>query len=201
MSKLMLLSLNNDPTEEMGTKHIGGQAKYVLEISKQLLFFGWEVDIYTIGSINKEVNEELVKYLNIYRFFRNEKKEYDYDISTQEIKHITHNILQYIKKEKKEYNMILACYWISGISGIEIKNKLKLPVVVSFASLGQYKKIVDTSEQIESRISYEKYITSHADKIIACSEVEKLDLINYYNVLESKIHVIPRGIDPRIFHP
>jgi len=201
MSRLLLLSLNNDPTEEFGSKHIGGQAKYVLEISKQLLFFGWEVDIYTIGSKNKEFHQELVKYLNVFRFFREKEKEYDYDISITEIKNITYDILQYIQKESSNYNMILACYWISGIAAVELKDNLQLPIVISFSSLGQYKKIIDNSQFIEDRISYEKHITNHADRIIASSETEKLDLIKYYDASESKIQVIPRGIDPRIFHP
>ncbi len=198
-SRLMLISLNNDPSLEFGSAHIGGQAKYVLELSKHLLIHNWDIDIYTIGNCNQEEKNNFLYGVCIYRFFRKNKIAYNYDITIDEINEISDNILTHIKKNNIVYDIILACYWISGLCALNIKNSL--PSVISFSSLGSFKQTIENNEYITNRIKYEKIIVEKIDKIIATSEVEKNELCNSYNADCNKISIIPRGIDPEVFFP
>jgi len=99
------------------------------------------------------------------------------------------------------YDIVLACYWLSGIVSLELRSLLRAKIVCSFCSLGYYKLATSPSHRLVRRFSIEKGIASRVDHIIACSATESDTLIRDYGVSPHKISIIPRGVDPDVFKP
>jgi len=201
MKQILILSLNNDPSSSPGTEHAGGQTKYILELTKNLLFSGYSVEIITIGQAGKTKREEFVPGAFVTRFNRKNGEPYGYDLQSSEIDVISREIASHIKEQHPEINLVLCCYWVSGRAGIMVRDELKCPLVITFCSLAGFKRTADSSLEVETRFKEERALGQKADAIIATNKPELQLLISEYQISKEKIHLIPRGIDTAMFHP
>jgi len=201
MKHILILSLNNDPSSFPGTEHAGGQTKYILELTKNLLFSGYSVEIITIGQAGQAKREEFVPGAFVTRFNRKNGEPYGYDIKSHEIDEISRQIATHIKIDHPDVNLVLCCYWVSGRAGSMVCDELKCPLVVTFCSLAGFKRTADSSHEVETRFKEEKALGQKADAVIATNEPELQILISEYQLPQEKVHLIPRGIDFSVFHP
>lgn len=201
MRNLLIISLNADPLKSLGTEHGGGQAKYILELGKNLVFEGWNIDVITIKNIGDSDIQSATECFNIYRFSLPDNKEYSYSINESDIDFLYESIKSFLIKKQCSYNLIFCCYWLSGIIGIKIKIDFFKNVLISFCSLGYFKKIgSNQTTNLDSRIEAEMMIAKDVDHIIATSNEEKKILTRIYKVTSNKITVIPRGVDLNVFY-
>lgn len=201
MCHILVISLNNDPISDLGTTHAGGQTKYVTELAKHLLFKNWNVDVLTIGSSHQQKIEEVVPGFRVFRTFRNGKIPYDYTVDAREVETSIPSIISLLEEQANNYVSILACYWLSAVAGVELSKRFEIPLHISFCSLGVFKKEVEDTSAIETRIMTEKRVGQFAMSIIATTRFEKKTLVEQYGINNNNIHVIPRGINPEVFHP
>ena len=200
MKKLLIISLNSDPILSYGTEHNGGQSKYILELGKNLVRKDWNIDIFTIKNSDGVLMESITEGFNIYRFPLPKGTNYSYNIEEKDIDFISMSIHNFININKKDYNIILCCYWLSGLVGMVLKKTLNKNTLISFCSLGFFKmQATGESSSLKRRIKYERIIAKELDHIIATSNEEKKILINEYLVDDKKITVIPRGIHSHNF--
>lgn len=202
MKSLIIISLNADPLKSFGSEHGGGQAKYILELGKNLVLEGWNIDVMTIKNNGYSEFQSVTEGFNVYRFSLPENNDYSYSITESDIEYLYEQIRCFLKKEKHNYNLIFCCYWLSGIIGVKIRNEIFKNVLISFCSLGYFKKIGsnNSTANLDLRIATEKKVANDVDHIIVTSNEERLTLINIYNVPTEKISVIPRGIDLNVFY-
>lgn len=113
-------------------------------------------------------------------------------------------MVQFISRAKREYTVILSCYWLSGIVGLNIKKAICKNLLISFCSLGVYKKNASANHlTLEKRILAEIMLSQKSDHIIATTQEEKKIIENEYNeykITGEKISVIPRGVDLNVFY-
>jgi len=196
MNRLMIISLNSDPILQYGTEHNGGQSKYVLELGKNLVREGWNIDVFTIKNSNSEDIVSITEGFTVYRFPLLNSQDYSYSVKEEDISEITNSITHFIRENKYEYNMVLCCYWLSGIIGLELKKELSKNTLITFCSLGYFKELTPDNCY---RIDKETYIAQNIDHIIATSDEEKRILIDFYKAKPDKITIIPRGVDTNKF--
>ncbi len=196
MHKLMIISLNSDPILQYGTEHNGGQSKYILELGKNLIKEGWELDVFTIRNPGCKDIAIITEGFTVYRFPLPDNQPYSYAITKSDIEFVSNSISEYIANKSLKYDIILCCYWLGGMIGLKLKQQIGKNVLVTFCSLGYFKQ---QTPGINFRIKQEALIAQKIDHIIATSEEEKKILINYYNAPSSKISVIPRGVDTHKF--
>jgi len=201
MVHLLIISLNNDPSARLGTDHAGGQTKYVLELTKNLLFEGCGIEIITIGYDGQKEKEEFVPGAIIKRFFRDNGKPYGYDLSPEEMTTLASKVCNYVDTSTQKFDALLCCYWVSGKAAIQVSKSISCPLVVTFCQLAAFKQTVDASEAVNERFQQEKILGMHATAIIATNLAEKHALENLYGIDPKKIHLIPRGIDLKVFYP
>lgn len=201
MRHLLVLSLNNDPTSQLGTAHAGGQTKYVLELSKNLLFRGCTVEILTLGNADQVSTEEVFPGACVTRFVRPSEKPYGYDLTLDEIAQISDVVSDYAIDHAKPFDAVLCCYWVSGEAALKIAKRCQCPLIVSFCSLAALKQSVENNQHICQRFRAEKHLGLHCDRIIATTDAEKQTLISKYGLDPEKVSVIPRGIDLSVFYP
>lgn len=201
MKHLLVLSPNNDPLIPLGSKHSGGQTKYILELSKNLIFKGWKVTILTLSSSSNVIAEELVEDCLVMKIPLKKPQKYDYGIGATEIVETYDLTLQEILKTGEKYSGILACYWLGGELGRLLKESLKIPLLFNFCSLGSFKLSATKDQRLIQRIKSETKTVKVSDGIIAATNAEKSSILRDYHADSEKVYVIPYGIDLELFQP
>jgi glycosyltransferase involved in cell wall biosynthesis len=199
MRRLLLLSLNHDPLGNMGETHVGGQAKYVLEVAKNLALRGWSTVIYTVGGRGYPEQVAIAANCQLVRIERESGRPYAYDIGAEEARRIGEEILIHAVERQWTFEIAYACFWISGLAARPVASFLNIPTVFSFCQLGAFKAQADGLSAVAERIEHEKAVCNAASAIIATNRDEIASIREVYAVPRHKIHFIPRGIDLQTF--
>lgn len=198
--KIILISVNADPLGTFGLENQGGQNKRILELCKNLTINGWTIDVFTSHYKNASYISKVNSCFNVHRISTGSLREYDdNNFTNEELESFLDNLLIVIKNRQITFDYLICFYWISGIIGIRLQEKIKMDFGISFCSLGAYK--TKRSKKINLRITKEKEIAQKASYIIAQSNHEKEILVNRYNANPNKIKIIPGGINDKIFYP
>lgn len=199
-NRIMIISLNSDPVLQYGTEHNGGQSKYIFELGKNLVKDDWVIDVFTVQNPGCEGYTRITEGFYVYRIGLQKEKEYSYAIEEEDVNQFADSVIRFVTENKLIYDIILCCYWLSGIAGLKLKEILGKNTLITFCSLGYFKQTATgESQRLCYRIEKEKYIARHVDHIIATSNEEKKVLTKYYQVPRDKISIIPRGVDTNKF--
>jgi len=208
--RILIISDHADPLAEVGSKEAGGQNIYILYLAKYLCRLGIYVDVYTRwDKNNKREIVNLNNHLRVIRIKAGPKRYIPRDTFLQVIDEFSDNVCKRVKREKMRYDIIHANYWFSGVIGLKIAKKMKIPMVFVFHSIGQvrfetlkkYQLQKDDYILFQTRKLWENTIVHKTDKIIATSPVEKQIIKKIFNISEEKIKCIPIGVDQDIFYP
>lgn len=201
MSTLFIISLNGDPLADLGSLHAGGQCKYILELGKYLVRTGWAIDVFTIQQPGTLRREYITEEFSVNRLPLASGGSYGYHLPLSEFTPFSFSMLRYIEEFCAPPDLLLACYWLSGVVALPVKAALKKDLVVSFCSLGYYKQQACPELSLTERIETERLVAAGADRVIATSHDEQHVLTSIYAVPARKISLIPRGIDLDVFKP
>ena len=100
--------------------------------------------------------------------------------------------------------LIHSHYWLSGWSGLIVKQATGLPLVNSFHTLGRVKDATRRPGQPPEpllRIAAEHEVISSSDCVIASTEYEADQLIEHYGADPSVLCINPPGVDLERFRP
>lgn len=95
-------------------------------------------------------------------------------------------------------------YWMSGWVGRKLRRRRGLPLVQRFHTLAQAKNaaLAATDEpEPMLRVAAERRVVADADAVIAPTAAEAGLLRRGYRARPGQVHVVPPGVDTRIFHP
>lgn len=183
------------PLTRLGVGTAGGLNVYVLNLAQALGELGQKVDIYTREHPEgADQGVELHPNVNIIHFPQLASDLY------QDIAPFVDQIEAYMKQHDLHYDIAHAHYYYSGLVGLQLQERLGIPSVMTFHTLGimkqQFLGVVDPQ-----RIAAETTIIEHVAGIVASTELEKADLVAWHHVPEDKIHTIHPGVDHHIFRP
>jgi D-inositol-3-phosphate glycosyltransferase len=202
---IAILSYHTCPLSDGEGGEIGGMNIYVLELCKQLARKGYKIDIFT-RSQNKDSKKivEVTSGLRIIHLIAGKEEVIEKKKLIKHIFEFTTNIFDFIEKNKINYNLIYAHYYLSGIAGLKVKERYKIPLFITFHTLALMKNLVarDNSEKEDlRRIESELLLVKKADKIISTSVQDGKYLETLYNCSGDKIFIITPGINLKIFYP
>lgn len=202
--RIAVISYHACPLSDEEGIEKGGLNVYVLELSKELAKKGFKIDIFTRSenSDNKKIIE-VSSNLRVIHLQAGEQKKISKKKLINYIPQFLESFYTFINSENLNYDLVSAHYYLSGLIGINIKKKLKLPLVVTFHTLALMKNLVAREEEKEDikRIEAEVLLTKTADKIIATSEKDKEYIHTLYNCSVGKIFVLIPGVDFDLFKP
>lgn len=203
---IAMLSYHTCPLAILGGKNTGGMNVYVRELTRNLGMLGVHVDVFTrsenehvphvshdLGYGNRVVHIPAGPEVSMSKI----------ELSTY-IDEFSDQIDKFVANKGIHYDLIHAHYWMSGISGIDLAKKWQVPVLQMFHTLGLVKQTIARSpEEMEGdyRINGERLVIDRVDKIVASTENERNHLIELYQAPESKITIIPPGVDTSRFYP
>lgn len=197
----------------LGAPDTGGQVVYVLELSRKLAQFGYNVDIWTRQFEDQPAEEKVDDGVRILRAPCGGKdfipKEYLY----QKLPEWNQNVLDIIKKKRRKYNFIDSHYWDAGGASQHLAHVLDTPHLHTPHSLGAWKKAnmeedfpedaqhFEEKYNFSERIKHEHSLYNAADLIIATTPPQLDWLTDSYDVKPKKIRLIPPGYDDSRFFP
>jgi len=105
------------------------------------------------------------------------------------------NLINYVDEQNLQYDLIYSNYWMSGIVGKLISEKLKIPHIITFHTMGITKRSVNYLEnESDFRIDSELDLIKKCDAIVVPTYQEKENLILNYKS-ENDIYIVSPGVD------
>ena len=193
--KILIISYHTCPENKLGSKDSGGLNIYLHEMSNQLGTKGHTVDIFTRkhdirDPLEIEINNNSkVVHLNAGDLAEEKHQMHNY------IELFASNLINYIDEQNLQYDLIYSNYWMSGMVGEFISEKLKIPHIITFHTMGLTKRSVNYLEnESDFRIDNELDLIKTSDAIVVPTYQEKENLILNYKS-ENNIYIVSPGVD------
>jgi glycosyltransferase involved in cell wall biosynthesis len=197
--RISFISLDGDPLDSSGENQPGSQSQYVKELSCYLGALGQDIHVYT----RKENDllpdqEDFSQGARVLRVPIGPGRKVPEKRYVQYLKDIAIWIPTFQIQEGLHYDLVHTHSYLSGPVGIHLKDTWGIPFIHSFYSLRISEDDIPSSK---TRHKIEKMICSQADRIIAMSDQDRIDLIELYQANPEIILVSPCGVNLETFQP
>jgi D-inositol-3-phosphate glycosyltransferase len=197
--KLAVLSLHTSPLAQPGTGDGGGMNVYVRELAGALAQAGVETTVYT-----RRWADDLGDVIEVEPGFRVAHIEAGPpDLPKEALPEIVDDFAKGVElrlAHEGDVDAIHANYWLSGVAGHQLKHRLDLPLVSTFHTLARVKAQTGDPEP-ERRSHAEAEVVACSDAILANSEAERAQLVEFYGAPADRIEIVPPGVEHAFFSP
>lgn len=206
MLKIAMISYHTCPLAILGGKDTGGMNVYVRELTRYLGQRGIHVDVFT-RSQDEHVPQVLhdLGYGNrVVHIAAGPEHPLPKKELAGYLPQFVEGIQRFASEKGIHYDLIHSHYWMSGVAAQSLKESWGVPIVHMFHTLGLMKNRVAQSKaemEGEYRIEGEYQVLETADRIVAATLAELSQLQFLYHADESKIVIIPPGVDISHFYP
>ncbi|MCL4183371.1 MAG: glycosyltransferase [Burkholderiaceae bacterium] len=201
--RIALISEHASPLAALGGVDAGGQNVYVAHLARCLARAGHRVDVFTrrdapcaAGVVQVEPGmrvlhldagpaaplpkEQLLPHMDAFGA-----------AALQRFRH------------GARYDVVHANFFMSGLVGLRLKQRLGIPLVVTFHALGLVRREHQgTADGFPpEREAIERHIVRFADRVVAECPQDRSDLLRLYDACAQRIAMVPCGVDPKQFAP
>jgi D-inositol-3-phosphate glycosyltransferase len=203
--RVAILSVHTCPLAALGGKETGGMNVYVRETARELGRMGVSVDVFT-RSQNASIPRvaDLGEGARVIHLPAGPQSPLERPAIHPHLPEFIEGVEAHRWAEGIDYDVIHAHYWLSGVAGLELRERWGVPLVQMFHTLAKLKNsVAQGPEDLEPelRIAEESRIVASADRIVAANVVERAHLVWYYGAAAEGISVIPCGVDTELFQP
>ena len=203
--RIAVLSVHTCPLAALGGKETGGMNVYVRETARELARMGVAVDVFT-RSQNASIPRvaELGEGARVIHLPAGPQAPIAREALHRHLPEFVEGVEAHRWAEGIDYDVIHAHYWLSGVAGLELRERWGVPLVQMFHTLGRLKNSVAQGPdelEPELRIAEESRVVAAADRIVAANVVERAHLVWHYGAAAERIAVIPCGVDTELFQP
>jgi D-inositol-3-phosphate glycosyltransferase len=115
---------------------------------------------------------------------------------------LTHQIEVFAQRKRRTYDLVHSHYWLSGVAAQNLARHWQIPHVTMFHTLAHLKQLANPAESEPAlRLEMERDLIQHADRIIAATDEERIQMIRHCGATHGQVDVIPCGVDVRRFQP
>ena len=204
--RIAAISLHTSPLDQPGTGDAGGMNVYIVEVAKRLAERGIAVDIFTRATSFEQPPEvELAPGVTVRNIAAGPYGTLDKTALINYLCPFVHGMLRAEAEHLGgSYDLVHTHYWLSGQAGWPVAREWGVPLVHSMHTMARVKNMSlaegDTPE-LEERVRGEDALVALADRLIANTDDEAAQLINYYGASPlARLHRVPRG-RPYDLHP
>jgi len=207
MLRIAMISYHTCPLATLGGKDTGGMNVYVRELTRQLGIMGIHVDVFTRSQDDHvpHVLHELGYGNRVVHVPAGPEHPVPKDELANYIPEFVQGIKAFACEKGITYDIIHSHYWLSGIAAASLSDFWGgTPIVHMYHTLGEMKNRIARSEaerEGEYRIHGEKQVLRRADRIVVATIAELTQLRFLYKANQSKLVVIPPGVDVSHFYP
>src|SRR6202042_1262796 len=204
--RIATISVHTSPLEQPGTGDAGGLNVYVVEVAKRLAGRGVEGEIFT-RAVSPDVPPvaELVPGVLVRHVPAGPFEELDKADLPAQLCQFTFEVLRTeAAHDPGRYDLVHAHYWLSGQVGLVARQRWGVPLVQSMHTLGRVKNAAlargDAAEP-EMRLRGETEVVATADRLVANTEEEALQLVGLYGADPARVWTVNPGVDLAVFRP
>ncbi|MEO6502637.1 MAG: D-inositol-3-phosphate glycosyltransferase [Jatrophihabitantaceae bacterium] len=204
--RVATLSVHTSPLEQPGGGDAGGMNVYVLETARRLADSGVAVEIFTRATSSELPRVVAVEPGVIVRHvtagpFEGLSKQ---DLPGQLCAFTAAVLRAEAQHEPGWYDVVHSHYWLSGQVGWLARERWGVPLVHTAHTLARTKNehlaAGDAPEPL-ARIVGEQQVIAEADRLIANTDDEARQLVDWYDADPAKIVTVPPGVDLDTFRP
>ena len=197
MTRVLILSWEYPPLIE------GGLARHVRKLAEQLVAVeDVEVHVLTRGDERMPPEHELAG-VNVHRV-REPTRPRDLGEFVTWVEHMNADLLAAGVElgDRFDFDLVHGHDWLVAVAGDHLANRFRCPLVVTVhaTEYGRHQGWVERHPQSHIH-GIERWMTNRADRVITCSHYMRGHVADVYGLEESRVTVIPNGIDPLDLQP
>ncbi len=196
--RVALLSLHTSPLAQPGTGDGGGMNVYVREFASALASAGLSCRVYV-----RRWRDDLPEVVDVEPGFRVvHVPAGPPDLTKEQLEPHTEEFAAWVCEDLATWgpDVVHANYWLSGVAGRLIKQRLGLPLVTTFHTLARVKAELGDPEP-ERRAIAEAEVMACADVVLANCTAEAEQLVEHYHADPDRIEIVAPGVDHAFFSP
>jgi D-inositol-3-phosphate glycosyltransferase len=200
VTRLAVLSYHTSPLAQPGTGDSGGMNVYVRELAAALARQGHDVVIYTRRDdpAAREVTA-VEPGVRVVRVTAGPARELAKEELLAHVPDFTRGVRAAFARHGLP-DALHANYWLSALTGHELKHELDVPLLCTFHTLERVKALTFESPD-HVRDEFEATCAQCADAILASCDVERDQIVEHYDVAPERVHIVPLGVDHAVFSP
>jgi glycogen(starch) synthase len=197
VTRVLILSWEYPPLIE------GGLARHVRKLAEQLVAVqGVEVHVLTRGDERMPAEDEL-EGVFVHRV-REPTRPRDLGEFVTWVEHMNADMLAAGVElgDRFDFDLVHGHDWLVAVAGDHLANRFRCPLVVTIhaTEYGRHQGWVDAHPQSHIH-GVERWMANRADRVITCSHYMREHVADIYGLEESRVTVIPNGIDPLDLQP
>jgi glycogen(starch) synthase len=197
VTRVLILSWEYPPLIE------GGLARHVRKLAEQLVAVeDVEVHVLTRGDERMPAEDELEEVW-VHRV-REPTRPRDLGEFVTWVEHMNADMLAAGVElgDRFEFDLVHGHDWLVAVAGDHLANRFRCPLVVTIhaTEYGRHQGWVDQHPQSHIH-GVERWMANRADRVITCSHYMRGHVADIYGLEESRVTVIPNGIDPVDLQP
>ncbi len=205
LQRLAVLSVHTSPLAPMGGKKTGGMNVYIREFAQEAANRGIQVDIFTRRSDANEpkIDTSMGANIRVIYLEAGPVAPLPPDDIFPHLSEFTSRLMAFAMLHGSRYDFVYSHYWLSGWVAQKLKEAWGTPFVQMFHTLGHMKQRILTHETSlpDQRIQTEAEVMRWADKLVAATPAEYMQMLWLYRADRRKIEIIPPGVNVERFHP
>jgi glycosyltransferase involved in cell wall biosynthesis len=195
--RIALISVDGDPSVEIGKEEAGGQNVYVRQVGEALAKQGWQVDMFARSSDRQQAS--IVQHSPHCRTIRLVAGPQEFIPRDELYGYLPIFVQEWQKFQLEsgfEYPLVHTNYWLSAWVGMELKKSQPLLQVHTYHSLAavKYKSVSTIPTIAKTRLQVEKTLLETADRVVATSPQEKEHMRSLVSS-KGNIDIISGGTD------
>jgi D-inositol-3-phosphate glycosyltransferase len=200
-----MLSVHTSPLAALGGKETGGMNVYVRELSRELGRRGIAIDVFTRAqspTASRVDDVELGQGARVIHITAGPEEPYHTHRVWNHLPEFADGVRRFVREEGLCYDLFHSHYWLSGWVARELRRDGPAPIIHMFHTLGRMKDRVARNEaerESRQRIQVETEIMAFADRIVAATPHDKVQMMALYDADPDHIVVIPCGVDLELF--
>ena len=199
-----MLSVHTSPVATLGGKDAGGMNVHVRELARELGREGVEVDVFTrrVDPATPAV-EEIADRVRVVTIDAGPATPVGKDEVFCFLPEFASECALYSLRAGVRYDIIHSHYWLSGWAAHLLQRYWNTPTVHTFHTLARLKNAVHLGGVAESDVrgQVERRLLDVLDYVIAPNPDERAEMVWRMGGDNSKICIIPPGVDLTRFHP
>jgi glycogen(starch) synthase len=189
--RVLILSWEYPPLIE------GGLARHVRKLAENLVAQGIDTHVLTRGQEGESAEED-VEGVMVHRVQEPERPR-DLGEFVTWVEHMNADMLAVGVEvgDRYDFDLVHGHDWLVAVAGNHLANRFRCPLAVTIhaTEYGRHQGWVDKHPQSHIH-GVENWMANRAERVIACSAYMREHVADIYGLEESRIAVIPNGIDP-----
>ncbi|HVL90551.1 MAG TPA: D-inositol-3-phosphate glycosyltransferase [Actinomycetota bacterium] len=211
IERVAVISMHTCPLDQPGTGDSGGMNVAVRSMASRLAELGVQVDLFTRASGPEQHIDSVDPGVRVVHLEAGPVEPIEKERLPDYLWPFLCGLLRFEAEEAARlgidgplYDLVHSHYWLSGWAGRLARDRLNVPLIHSFHTLGAVKNRAlapGDAPEPPLRIRGEEKIVQTADCLIAPTEIEAADLISLYGACPERIRVVSPGVDTDRFRP